>query len=377
MLFHSSIRKELARSFGATFVVLVTVVMTMTLIRTLGEAGRGIFNPSDVMVIMGYTVLSDMPTILSLSLFIAVLSVLTRMFRDSEMVIWFGSGRGLSSLIKPLFRFAWPIFVLILALAFLVLPWAFGRIEDLRDKYEKRGDLARIEPGQFQESANGDRVFFIEKDASGKPTGNRVFIATQERGKETITSARSGKVEVIGADRFLVLENGQRLEKNTGKSELSVSVFTTYHARIGADDASERTYIPTNARTTLDLVRPVSDPRTARQNQAELAWRVGLTLAAMNFVIIGLAAAGVNPRVGRTANLGFAFMAFIVYFNLLVLGKSWIETGQVQVGVYLVALHGGALALSLMWLAKRHNNWTMRRPKRTGGRSTPQDASAA
>ena len=377
MLFHSSIRKELARSFGATFVVLVTVVMTMTLIRTLGEAGRGIFNPSDVMVIMGYTVLSDMPTILSLSLFIAVLSVLTRMFRDSEMVIWFGSGRGLSSLIKPLFRFAWPIFVLILALAFLVLPWAFGRIEDLRDKYEKRGDLARIEPGQFQESANGDRVFFIEKDASGKPTGNRVFIATQERGKETITSARSGKVEVIGADRFLVLENGQRLEKNTGKSELSVSVFTTYHARIGADDASERTYIPTNARTTLDLVRPVSDPRTARQNQAELAWRVGLTLAAMNFVIIGLAAAGVNPRVGRTANLGFAFMSFIVYFNLLVLGKSWIETGQVQVGVYLVALHGGALALSLMWLAKRHNNWTIRRPKRTGGRSTPQDASAA
>ena len=45
MLFHSSIRKELARSFGATLVVLITVVMTMTLIRTLGEAGRGVFNP--------------------------------------------------------------------------------------------------------------------------------------------------------------------------------------------------------------------------------------------------------------------------------------------------------------------------------------------
>ena len=376
MLFHSSIRKELARSFGATFVVLVTVVMTMTLIRTLGEAGRGVFNPSDVMIIMGYTVLSDMPTILSLSLFIAVLSVLTRMFRDSEMVIWFGSGRGLASLIKPLFRFAWPIFVLILVLAFLVLPWAFGRIEDLRDKFEKRGDLARIEPGQFQESANGDRVFFIEKDASGQPIGKHVFIATQERGKETITSARSGRVEVIGNDKFLVLENGQRLEKNTGKSELSVSVFTTYSTRIGADEASERSYIPTNARSSQDLMRPADNPRIARSNQAELAWRAGLTLAAMNFVIIGLAAAGVNPRVGRTANLGFAFMAFIVYFNLLVLGKSWIETGQVQFGVYLVALHGGALALSLLWLAKRHNNWTLRRPRRTGKPSTTPESSA-
>ena len=41
MLFHSTIRKELARSFGATLVVLVTVIMTMMLIRTLGQASKG------------------------------------------------------------------------------------------------------------------------------------------------------------------------------------------------------------------------------------------------------------------------------------------------------------------------------------------------
>ncbi len=210
MLFHSSLRKELARSFGATLVVMVTVVMTMTLIRTLGEASRGNFNPSDVMIVMGYTVLSDMPTILSLSLFVAVLSVLTRMFRDSEMVIWFGSGRGLMALIKPLVRFSWPIWVIVFALAFFILPWAFGRIEDYRDKYEKRGDLARIEPGQFQESSNGDRVFFIEKNSTGALSGSNVFIATHDHGKETITSAQSGKIETIGSDRFLLLQNGQR-----------------------------------------------------------------------------------------------------------------------------------------------------------------------
>ncbi len=355
MLFHSSIRKELARSFGATLVVLVTVVMTMTLIRTVGEASRGTFNPTDVMIIMGYTVLSDMPTILSMSLFIGVLNVLTRMFRDSEMVIWFGSGKGLASLIAPLLRFAWPILVLILALAFFILPWAFGRIEDLRDKYEKRGDIARIEPGQFQESANGDRVFFIEKDARDKQSGNNVFIATNETGKETITSARSGHVEVIGPDRFLVLQNGQRLEKNRGKPDMSISVFERYGARVGADDQSARTYVPFSAMTTLDLVKAPIPPHLA-----ELAWRVGLTLAAFNFVIIGLAAAGVNPRVGRTANLGVAFLAFIVYFNLLVLGKSWIAASQVSFAGFLLALHGGALVLGLLWLAKRHNNWALR-----------------
>ena len=356
MLFHSSIRQELTRTFGATLVVLVTVVMTMTLIRTLGEASRGTFNPSDVMIIMGYIVLSDMPTILSMCLFIAVLTVLNRMFRDSEMVIWFGSGRGLTSLIKPLFRFAWPILVVILTLAFFILPWAFGRIEDLRDKYEKRGDVARIQPGQFQESANGDRVFFIEKDASQLQTGSNVFIATKEQGKETITSARSGRLEVIGSNRFLVLENGQRLEKSNGNAEVSVSVFESYGAKVGSDDASARSYAPTATKTTLELLQAPTN-----KHLAELAWRAGVTLAAFNFVILGLALAGVNPRVGRAANIGFAFMAFILYFNFLSLGKTWIESGQILTSVYFVALHGGAFLFASVLLLKRHNAWTWRK----------------
>ena len=353
MLFHSSIRQELTRTFGATLVVLVTVVMTMTLIRTLGEASRGSFNPSDVLIIMGYIVLSDMPTILSMCLFIAVLTVLNRMFRDSEMVSWFGGGRGLGALMKPLFRFAWPILVVIFTLAFFILPWSYGRIEDLRDKYAKRGDVARIQPGQFQESANGDRVFFIEKNTTNLQAGSNVFIATKEQGKETITSARSGHLEVIGSNRFLVLENGQRLEKSNGNASVSVSVFESYGAKVGTDDASARSYVPTATKTTLELLQAPTP-----KHLAEIAWRAGITLAAFNFVILGLALAGVNPRVGRAANIGFAFMAFILYFNFLSLGKTWIEGGQVSMGVFFVALHGGAFLLATALLLTRHNAWT-------------------
>jgi lipopolysaccharide export system permease protein len=306
-----------------------------------------------------------MPTILSMSLFIAILSVLTRMYKDSEMVIWFGSGRGLSSLLKPLLRFSWPILVVIAVLAFFILPWAFGRIEDLRDRYEKRGDIARIEPGQFQESASGDRVFFIEKNSDNKLTGNNVFIATNEQAKQTVTSARSGHIEMIADEKYLVLQNGQRLEKTTGKPDLTVSLFERYAARVGGDDVSARSYIPSSSLATQELLRTPD-----RKNQAELSWRLGLVLAAFNFVVIGIAAAGTNPRVGRTANLGFAFLIFVVYFNFLVLGKSWVESGQVQFAPFLLVLHGGALALGALWLTKRNNNWAWRRrarPTAAGG----------
>ena len=87
MVFDSSLRKELARSFGATLVVLITVVMTVMLIRTLGQASIGRVNPSEVLLIMGLTVLGHLPTILTLSLFVAITATLTRMYASSEMVI--------------------------------------------------------------------------------------------------------------------------------------------------------------------------------------------------------------------------------------------------------------------------------------------------
>ncbi|MGQ0710718.1 MAG: LPS export ABC transporter permease LptF [Rhodoferax sp.] len=355
MLFQSSVRKELARSFGATVVVLVTVVVTMTLIRTLGDASRGTFDPADVMVIMGYTVLSDLPTILTLSLFIAILGVLTRMYQDSEMVIWFASGRGLSALLQPLLRFSWPIVLAIVALAFLILPWAFGRIEDLRDRFEKRSDIARIEPGQFQESANGDRVFFIEKDAQTDQVGRNVFIVARETDKETITSAKSGHIEFQDGGKFLVLENGQRVERSAHSGEYRVSTFERYETRLGADDRSQRSYAPTASLSTQNLLRnPIP------LHLAELSWRAGLSLAAFNLVFVGVAVAGVNPRVGRTGNLGLAFLGFVVYLNMLLMGKNWIASGAIGFWSYTAALHGGVLAGALAWLAARHNAWSWR-----------------
>ena len=166
MLFDSSIRKELARSFGATLVVLVTVVMTMMLIRTLGQASKGSVSPSDVMLVMGFTVLGQLPTILSLSLFIAVVGTLSRMYRDSEMVIWFASGRGLVSLVRPLLRFAWPVMVVIALLSLLVWPWANSQIQELKTRYEQRSDIDRIAPGEFQESSGAESLTSSATSAS-------------------------------------------------------------------------------------------------------------------------------------------------------------------------------------------------------------------
>lgn len=371
MLFHSSIRKELARSFGATLVVLATIVMTILLIRTLGQASRGTVNPSEVLLVMGFTVLGHLPTLLTLSLFIAIVASLSRMYADSEMVIWFSSGRGLTGFLPPLFRFAWPILLAITALALLIWPWSNQQTRDLKDRYEKRGDIERITPGQFQESANGSRVFFIDKDSPDKKSGTNVFISSSDKGKSSVTSASSGRIEMVRGDRFLMLDRGQRLETPSGIApDLKLVEFEAYGIKVTDGVLAAQEVVPPKSISTLDLLKTPSP-----LHLGELGWRLGLALAAGNLVLIALAVSSVNPRVGRSGNLVFALFSFVVYYNLINLGQSWIAAGRVSLPMYLLALHGSAFILALLGIAARQQNLSWRsllpqpRPRASGAAS--------
>lgn len=354
MLFHSSLRRELGRSFGATLVVLITIVMTMILIRTLGQASRGVINPQEVVMIMGYSVVGYLPVILSMALFIAIVGTLSRMFLDSEMVIWFAAGRGIAGFLAPLLRFAWPVLLVIALLSLFAWPWTNQQSQSLRERFEQRGDVDRIAPGQFQESSGGRRVFFIDKDPEGGTTGRNVFIADRRDTGETVTSARAGRITSIGEDRFLMLEGGQRLDLRRDATSQRIFEFELYGTRVSEGVQFDRS---TQARAlpSLALLR---DPQPL--HQGELSWRLGLALAAVNVVVIGLAVASANPRAGRSGNLLLALFAFMVYLNLINLGQSWIATGRVPLWQYVGLLHGGVLVLALMWLAKRHHQWSIR-----------------
>ena len=367
MLFHSSLRKELARSFGASLVVLVTIVMTMTLIRTLSQASRGAVNPQEVLMVMGYSVLGYLPPILTLCLFIAIVGTLSRMYKDSEMVIWFAAGRGLSAFLNPLFRFAWPVLAVIALLALVVWPWANQQTQDMKDRYGKRGDLERVAPGQFQESASGNRVFFLDKDTPDNKSGKNIFISSSDRGKETVTSARSGRIVARGDDQFLQLNNGQRLETSLTTPGLKISEFEEYANRIGGGELGPQDKTPAKALSTWALIMEPTAP-----NRGELAWRLGLALAALNFVVMAVAVSSVNPRAGRSGNLVFALFAFVVYYNLLNLGQNWISGGRASLLGFMASLHGGALLAGLLWLAKQHNSWSLRlRQRKPGVRPEP------
>jgi len=353
MLFDESLRRELARAFGATLLVLLTVVMTMMLVRTLGQAYRGSVGASDIVLIMGYTVLAQLPTILGLSLFIAVVGVLSRMYRDSEMAVWFASGQSLAAFLPPLLRFAAPSLLGIAVLALALLPWSNRQIEHIRTGFEQRADVDRIAPGEFQQSADGTRVFFVDKDADSDTQARNLFVvAREEDGSQAVISARGARLHTDAHGvRSAILTRGQRLHISAKDGSATLGQFAEYGSQIrnragsGLVQAQEQRARSTDTWRLMQRATPI--------DRGEVLWRIGLPLAAGNLLLLGLGIASVNPRAGGSASLMLALLAFIVYYNLMTLAQSWVAAGRIGALVASACLHGGALALGTLALLLR------------------------
>jgi lipopolysaccharide export system permease protein len=364
MLFDSSLRADLSRSFGGTLVVILTIVLTMMLIRTLGQAAIGRVSPQDVVLVLGYTALAHLPTMLALSLFIAVVATLGRMYRDSEMAIWFASGVGLTRFVAPVLRTAWPVLLVVGLLALFVWPWVNQRGVEMRDRFERRSDLSRVAPGQFQTSSDGRRTFFIERDAEGGTTGRNVFILASSGNTESVTSARSGRIEFVGDDRFLVLDRGQRNEQNLVTGDKSLSRFESYRVLAGERALSRVEDLPPKARPSIELLQQPT-PR----HQGELTWRLGLLFGATNLLLLAIPLSAANPRRASNWNLLIALLVFIVYYNVINLSQAWVGAGKLGMGSALLLFHGGAfvLALGLLWWREQGNRYTLRLRRTSAG----------
>jgi lipopolysaccharide export system permease protein len=348
MLFDTTLRKELARSFGATVVVILTIVLTMMLIRTVGQAAVGKVAPQDVLLLMAYTGTGHLPTILTLSLFVAITYTLGRVWRDSEMVIWNASGVGLLRFLRPVMATSWPVLLVITSLLFVGWPWVNQRAAELRERYAQRSDISRVTPGVFQTSRDGRSVFFIDRDSPEAVEARSVFILSQPPGREGVTTARSGQLELRPDGRYLVLNQGFRSDTRTDTGWQTESRFATAEVRIGEPAEKVESQTPPRAKPTVDLL---INPTPA--DLGELAWRLGLALAAFNMVLLGVGLSASNPRRPNNWNLLFALLTFIVYFNLINLSQSWVRAGTATLPQALLSLHGGMLVLAVLLLLMR------------------------
>jgi lipopolysaccharide export system permease protein len=334
MIFRRAAQREFSQVAATVFVALFAIMLTTQLIRLLGQAAGGKITSEDVLALLGFGAINYLPTLLSLTLFISILMTLSRSYRDSEMAIWFSAGLPLTAWVRPVLKFALPLVVVIGALSLFLSPWALTRSAEFRQRMDQRDDVSRVSPGAFQESAQAERVFFVEGQIGEGGQVKNVFISSLQNGRLGVVAAAQGHTEAAAnGDRFLVLEHGRRYEGTPGSADYRVMEFDRYGVRV--ETRESRGIEPTQKNMTV--MELVSQPTPA--NLGELLWRVGIPLSALNLALLAIPLSFVNPRAGRTNNLVFALLTFMVYSNLVSVSQAWVSQGKLPFEIGLWAVH--------------------------------------
>ena len=351
MIFSRALYRELASAAGATFTVLFSVCITWTLIAILGRAAGGRVASSDVVALIAFQSLNYLPTVLTLTSFISVLVVLTRTYRDSEMVVWFASGQSLLAWIRPVLVFGIPMVLLVAALSLFVTPWAKMKSTEFVQRFEKREDLKRVAPGQFRESSSADRVFFVEGSANGSTVVQNVFVNSLQGAGNSVVVAKEGVIESDGkGGQFLVLKNGRRYQGVPGQADYQSMEFERYSMRVATKVPVLGTDVPLDAQPTAMLLA-VDNQYT----RSELLSRISSPIVCLVLLLLAIPLGFVNPRAGSSANLILALLIFFTYNNLVKMVEATVKKDKLDFALAWWPLHLAVALIVLLLFAWRLN----------------------
>ena len=351
MIFQRAIRHELLNTVGAVFTTLFTIVITVMLIRILGDAAGGKVASSDVVALLGFAALIYLPVIISLTAFISVLLVVARSYQDSEMVVWFASGLSLARWIRPIMSVGIPLVILIALLSLWLTPWASRLSAEYKERFRNREDISRISPGKFQESASGDRIFFVEGLSSDTRKVENVFVSQSRGDASSVVVAKEGSVILDErGDKLLELRSGRRYDGKPGTPEFQTMDFGRYVIVMASNTQELVDNKSARVLPTMALIEAPTD-----SNMAELLWRIALPIMCFLQMLLAIPLGFVNPRRGRTLNLMIALVLAVSYSNSVGIVQASVSQGRIAFGMAWWPLHLVALIFIVVLFYWRNN----------------------
>ncbi len=346
--FHRALVSEFAGNGFLIFATLLGIVVISQLIRFLGDAVSGKLAVDGVLALLGFSALNYLPVLLSLSLFISILLTLSRCYRDSEMVVWFSAGIGLTRWIRPVLWYALPVVLVVALLSLVLSPWALRKSNEYRNKLNSRDEVSAVTPGTFHESPQMDRVYFVENADVKSGLIGRVFVRSIQNGALGTMVASHGMQQIMpNGDRFLVLLNGTRYEGTPGQRDYRIVDFKRYALRI--DSVAAKQELP----DVRALPTPILWRHPTTWNLSELEWRLGLPISAAVLSLMAITLSYVNPRAGRSFNLVLALVLYMIYSNMISVTNAWVGQGKMSPGVGLWGIHALMLVVTALLFYKR------------------------
>ena len=324
-----------------TFIIGLIVFGNQFVLTTQESLSYGI-PIKELMPLVGFNMLRDIPIILTLSLFLSIIITISQLYKNSEAVVMNSIGLGdrdFINLIKPIVFFT---FIVVFYLTIFAVPWAKQQKSYAEDETVNASEFSFITEGKFESFKNGEIVFYASEskttDTVGEQNMEEIFIYALDKGKPVIVLASEAKkyTNAKSESIYLRLKNGIRYEGLPGNENINILNFEKYDLEIVSGDIQKSisSFSEIEEKNTIDLLR-----EGGVKANAEIQWRISQPISVLILSIFGVFLGKSSPRTGKGINLIFGIIIFMLYNNALLVAKSAIESGQLSPLIGMWGIH--------------------------------------
>ncbi len=307
---------DLFKTVSAVLSVLVIIIVSRKFIKVLAQAIEGNISNEIVLALLGLKIVIAVGAFLPAAVFMAILMVIGRMYRDQEMAAVASAGGGVFVIYRAVFFLILPLTLAAGALSLVATPWAERETVSIMHEDQKRVDIKGIMPGQFSEYSHGDLVFYSE-DVIDKRHLQNVFVQNRSNGRSAIVNAENGRLDQLPGGLYLIMQDGERIQGQAGDKNFIVETFSEYALRMEKNQSQA----PQNR-------DGVASDQLWRSNElkdiAELQSRLSTPLAVLFLSLLAVPLAKISPRGGVYGSLVVAFAIYFIYGNLKRVSHSWV-----------------------------------------------------
>ncbi len=346
---------------AAIFIVIGLVVFGNQLVLVTQESLKQGILVADLFPLIGFKMIRDVPLILSLSLFLAIILAVSKLYKGSEAIVMNSLGVGDKHFMVFIQPIVVTIFVFILFLTTVAVPWSKQQRNMMMDRIENASEFSFIKQGEFQEFKNGDIVFYASKvkdiEKGDSQEMEEVFIyVLSTTGEPIITLAKQAQkyTDFASNSVYLRLKDGTRYHGFPSDANKKILNFDLYDLQI-IDGEMQKSIVNDNkveGQGTLDLFH--SD---GLNEIAELQWRLSQPLSVLILSALGILLGKSSPRRGKNLGILVGMVVFILYNNALLIAKSTLEHGDSSPIVGLWWVHLLMLLFIAIFYSYRHGKF--------------------
>ena len=335
MILRRYIHREIAEKLGWIIGLLLLIIMSNRFVRYLADAAAGAFPADLVFQALMMKMLTTLPKLMPIAIFLAVLLGLSRLARDRELTAVSVAGGVRRVELVSIFQFSLLFSLIVSITSFYISPWAAQNTEALRTRAELEADTAGIAAGKFNEMSKGEQVIYIEQSSSDRNRMENVFLQARDGGQTSVINSNSASyrnTEDPGG-RFILFENGRRYTGNRDSLDYRITRYRTYAVLVEQGDAESR-YVKLESLPTATLIGSDS-PKYA----AELQWRLSFVISSLLLPIMALALSRYSFSEQKYFSAFVAVLIYIVYSNMLSIAKTLLKRDEIPGSVGLWWVH--------------------------------------